>query len=275
MGFPIRDDQPPIHTPINLPCGSPFEKDYDGLRIWWNNANTLLQQDDFAELHELCLTLIDYKVGIIALQEVNLNLNRPAIRSAIEQVFVEHFGICKLVLATSPCHSPTAWKPGGTLLVVLGSWSHAVTHTGHDSLGRWCRATLSGRDGSLITVYSVYNVVKTSIAQAGPSTIFAQQWQVLRTTGIKDPNPRKQCITDLKKEIDETRQMGSEIILVGDFNEDVGADPDLMASVCAHCDLYDVLADRHPDQVDTTTYIHGQHRLDYAFASHTLKDQVT
>jgi hypothetical protein len=273
-GFPIREIQPPIEQPQNEPCGSTFDKDYTGLRIWWNNANTLLQQDDFAELHELCLTLTEYNVGIIALQEVNLNLNRPAIRTAIENVFNEHFGTCKLVLSTSPCHSPTAWKPGGTLLVVLGTWSHAVTTTGHDELGRWCRATLAGRDGSLITVYSAYNVVKGSIAQAGPSTVFAQQWQVLRATGIKDPNPRSQFIKDLRQELDATSQMGSEIVLLGDFNEDFGSDPDLMASVCAHSDLYDVLADRYPDQIDTPTYIRGRHRLDYAFISHTLRDQV-
>jgi hypothetical protein len=68
--------------------------------------------------------------------------------------------------------------------------------------------------------------------------------------------------------------MGSEIILVGDFNEDFGSDPDLMASVCAHSEIYDVLADMHPDQIDTPTYIRGRHRLDYAFISHSLRDQV-
>ena len=208
------------------------------MRIWWNNANTLLQHDDFAELHELCLTLREHKVGIIALQEVNLNLNRPEIRTAIERVFTEHFGNCKLVLATSPCHSPTAWKPGGTLLAVLGTWSHAVTQTGQDALGRWCSATLAGSDGTLTTVYSFYNVVKTTIDQAGPSTVFAQQWQVLRTTGITAPNPRKQCITDLRTELKELQKTGSDIIIIGDFNEEVGRDPDLMASVCADAALY-------------------------------------
>jgi hypothetical protein len=254
-GFPLREIQPPIQTPQNEPCGSSFDKQYDGLRIWWNNANTLVQHDDFAELHELCLTLLEYNVGIIALQELNLNVKRPAIRAAIENVFNEHFGTCKLVLATSPCHSPTAWKPGGTLLVVLGAWSHAVTDTGQDELGRWCRATLAGRDGSLTTVYSIYNVVKTTIAQAGPSTVFAQQWQVLRATGIKEPNPRKQCIKDLRTDLEATSSMGSDIILVGDFNKDFGSDPDLMASVCANSDLYDVLVDLYPDQLDTPTYI--------------------
>ena len=176
-------------------------------------------------------------MGVIALQELHLNLNRPAIRTAIENVFLEHFGTCKLVMATSPCHSPTAWKPGGTPLVVLGSWSHAVTHTIQDQLGRWCGATLSGIDGSLVTIYSFYNVVKGNIKQAGPSTVFAQQWQVLRTTGITSTNPRKQCITDLRTKLESTRRNGSDIINVGDFNKEIGKDPDLMASVCASSHL--------------------------------------
>jgi hypothetical protein len=135
--FPIHATQPTIHQPQNEPCGSSFSKYYDGLRIWWNNANNLVHPDDYAELHELCLMLTEYNVGIIALQEVNLNLNRPTIRPAIDDVFNPHFGSCNLVLYTSPSHSPTAWKPGGTLLVVLGTWSHAVAATGQDELGRW------------------------------------------------------------------------------------------------------------------------------------------
>jgi hypothetical protein len=58
--------------------------------------------------------------------------------------------------------------------------------------------------------------------------------------------------------------MGSDIIFVGYFNEDFGSDPDLMASVCAHSDLYDVIADLYPDQLDTPTYI----------VLHTLRDQI-
>jgi hypothetical protein len=84
-------------------------------------------------------------------------------------------------------------------------------------------------------------------------------------------------IKDVQKEFKATHRMGSEIILlIRDFNEDFGSDPDLMASICTHSDLYNVLlADRgHTEQTDNPTYTQGRHGLEYAFISHTLWDQV-
>ena len=62
--------------------------------IWSNNANTLLMQNDFSELHKLCLSLQKHSpaIGIIALQEINLDTLQPNIRSKIESVFKQHFG---------------------------------------------------------------------------------------------------------------------------------------------------------------------------------------
>jgi hypothetical protein len=244
--------------------------------IWSNNANTLLMRDDFSELHELCLALKDYSpaIGIIALQEINLDTLQPDIRTNIESVFKQHFGAVRLITSTSPIRAPHAWKPGGTLLAVVGHWSHSVIDTGADELGRWSRATLGGRDGSLLTVYSLYNVVDTKIGQVGPSTVFAQQWHLLRTAGNTNPNPRQQCVDDLHQDLAECKKRGSDICIVGDFNEVLGTNPSLMASVCTKFDLYDVLASHHPDADSQPTYIRGQKRLDYLLLSRTLRPSV-
>jgi hypothetical protein len=176
--------------------------------FWSNNANTLLMRDDFSELHELCLSLKQYSpaIGIIALQEINLDTLQPDIRTKIESVFKQHFGAVRLVTSTSPIQAPNAWKPGGTLLAVVGHWSHSVIDTGADELGRWSRATLSGRDGSLLTIYSIYNVVNVKIGQVGPSTVFAQQWQLLRAAGVTNPDPRQQCVDDLHLDLHECQK---------------------------------------------------------------------
>jgi hypothetical protein len=131
------------------------------------------------------------------MQEINLNTLQPDIRDSIESVFKQHFGTVRLVTSTSPIRSPRAWKPGGTLLAVVGHWSHSVLDTGADELGRWSRVTLGGTDGSLLTIYSLYNCVDVKIGQVGPTTVFAQQWQLLRASGIQEPNPRQQCVDDL------------------------------------------------------------------------------
>jgi hypothetical protein len=50
-------------------------------------------RDNSSELHELCLALHDYSpsIGIIALQEINLDTLQPNIRFKIESVFKQHF----------------------------------------------------------------------------------------------------------------------------------------------------------------------------------------
>jgi hypothetical protein len=65
------------------------------------------------------------------------------------------------------------------MLIVLGHWANAVIRSSTDDLGGWTTATINGQEGRAITIYSMYNVVKTTIKAAGPSTVFAQQWQLL------------------------------------------------------------------------------------------------
>jgi hypothetical protein len=266
--------QPSLFPSKNAHAGSTFTQEYDGLRCWSTNANTVLLSNDLAEFHELCHSLKQHSVGILAIQEVNQNLLDRNIYNQIEDVLKLHFGACVLVSSTTPIRSPTAWKPGGTILAVLGTWSHTVTTVSSDSLGRWCKATLSGRDGSLLSVYSLYNVVKTDISKAGPATIYAQQWQLLRLSGHDNPDPRQQCIDDFKVAVLQEQSIGSEIVILGDQNEVVGDDPELMASVCAACNLYDPFSDLYPDQADTPTYVRGRKRLDWVFVSRSLSPSI-
>jgi hypothetical protein len=49
------------------------------------------------------------------------------------------------------------------------------------------------------------NVCKNNIEKAGPTTAFAQQWKILRLSGQTLPNPRKQLVKDLCKQMDEWR----------------------------------------------------------------------
>jgi hypothetical protein len=232
-------------------------------------------KDDYTAWHDLCASLVPYGPGAIALSKPNIDFLQQDVRQKIESIFRLHFGSVRLVTATSCARVPTPWKPGGVLLAILGTWTHHVTTTSRDDLGRWVSATLSGTDGSQATILSCYNVVKTSIANTGPATIFAQQYQLLRLAGNAQPNPRQQFAVDLKKEVANRRRNHEELIVCGDFNEQLGDDPNLMASVCAQHDLFDV-HDRHlGDQAQVPTYIRGSKKLDYVFASLGLDRHVS
>jgi hypothetical protein len=173
----------------------------------------------------------------------------------VETIFREHFGAVHLVTSTSCIRSPSTWKPGGVLLAVLGKWSHSVTSSSGDDLGRWASASFSGCDGRILTLYLVYNCVDARITDVGPTTAFAQQWQLLRLAGVQEPKPRLQCVQDLSRDIHMRHRNDEDIVVVGDFNETLGKDPTLMASVCAKHSLYDVVDHVHGPVADIPIYI--------------------
>jgi hypothetical protein len=180
------------------------------------------------------------------------------IYNQIEDVLKLHFG------------APTSWKAGGTILIVPGTWRHTMTTVSPHSLGRWCKATLLGHDESLLSVFSLYNVVKTDISKVGPATIFAQQWQLLRLSGQDQPDPGQQYIDNFKIAVQHEQNIGSDIVVLGNFNEVVREDSALMALLCASCNLYDPFSNLYPNQVDAPTYVCGCKRLDWVFVSRSL-----
>jgi hypothetical protein len=96
----------------------------------------LSAKDDFTALHDLCATLKIRGVDCIAIQEPDLAFLQANIREHITSVCCKHFGSAHLVTSTSCIKAPTTWKPGGTMLIVLGHWANAVIQTSTDDLGR-------------------------------------------------------------------------------------------------------------------------------------------
>jgi hypothetical protein len=123
----------------------------------------------------------------------------------------------------------------------------------------------------VVTIYSVYNVVKTTIKESGPGTVFAQQWQRLRLSGLAYPDPHQRFISDLCRDI-QTRVLNKEVImLAGNFNEQLGEDPNLMASICGEFNLFDAHEFQLGDNSTVPTYmIRGRKRLDYCLLSPEL-----
>jgi hypothetical protein len=130
---------------------------------------------------------------------------------------------------------------------------------------------LNGQDSSAFTIYSAYNVAKTVIKDAGPSTVFAQQWQLLCLSGVASPDPRQWFFADLGRNFQSRVHNHEAVILVGDLNERLGDKPNLMASICGEFDLFDVHEFHHGNAVMVPTYIiRGTKCLDYYLLSPEL-----
>jgi hypothetical protein len=87
-------------------------------------------------------------------------------------------------------------------------------------LGRWTTCTFRGKENTMLTIITVYQVCQDTISRNSTKTAYLQEWTLLRTThGILDPDPRKQFIMDLDSLITQPRNQGHEILLLLDANE--------------------------------------------------------
>jgi hypothetical protein len=227
--------------------------------------------NDLADLHELCRQFKAQNIGIDTLQELNIDMSQAYIYQRVKAVFDEHFDKqCTMICSTTHMCSATNWKPGSTLLVILPTWTPYIVARQRNYLGRWCSVTLKVQDQRQLVFYSFYNCCKTKIEQAEIHTIFAQQWHVLRARGDRAPDPRLQAVTDLADELAVHKQHSRSICIMGDYNEDIGTDPALMAAVYSSNDLVNVMNVLHPDDYSIPSYARSSNRLDYALVSHNL-----
>jgi hypothetical protein len=238
--------------------------------------NGLSAKDGYAALEDLCASLKSRHDDAMAISEPNLDFLQAPTREAILKICKIHFEYAQVITSTTCIRAPSTWKPGGTLLIVVGKWAQAVVRKWTDDLERWASVTLTGQESTAVTIYSAYDVVKTTIKESGPDTVFAQQWQLLRMSGVaSSPDPHQRFISDLRRDI-QTRVLNTEVIvLAGDFNEQLGKDPNLLASICGGFDLFDAHEFQHGEHSMVPTYIRGRKRLDYCLLSPELAPFVT
>ena len=126
-----------------------------------------------------------------------------------------------------------------------------------------------GRDGRLLLILCAYQVPLAS-GTAGSLTARAQQISLLRQKGFTNPNPRTHFINDLKTLITSYHSKSADIILMGDFNESIGARADSMTSVIQAGSLTDVQSYCHGLECEQPTYARGRTCVDYFLISECL-----
>ena len=148
-----------------------------------------------------------------------------------------------------------------------------ITEQGNDKLGRWTYVKLATKDKNMIYVITIYKPCKNTTTKAGPSTVFQQQWTILRTNGQTIPNPRKQFDKDLLQFLRKIQEQEDRIILVGDFNEKKEKSP-LFQSLY-RMGLRDAIADHHQQLPSFRTCTKGNNVIDYCMCSISILPHIT
>lgn len=150
-------------------------------------------------------------------------------------------------------------------MMTVGNATGRVRTTYQDKWGRWVSQKFQGKAGVTFTIISAYQVV-TDTPSKGVTTAAAQQQSFLIQEQDAITAPRVAFRRDLSRYLHSCRKQGEEILLMGDFNEQIGLDLDLMQKLMEENELVDVMTAQHSTSLPTT-YARGQRCLDYALSA--------
>ena len=138
------------------------------------------------------------------------------------------FGHTVTIYSSAAAHHKQRYQPGGNLLSVTGAAAGRLVDSGSDEWGRHCWAALRGQRDEGVVFITAYRVCQERHNNPGPLTAFSSQYTEMKKCGIRKPNPRKQCLKDLLKLIQQLRLKGFRPALMMDANGDWNhpSDPD-------------------------------------------------
>ena len=112
------------------------------------------------------------------------------------------------------------FQPGGTLIITNGNICGRIQETGTENhtLQRWSWQKFRGTNNRQLVIATVYRPVFSN----GPLSTYQQHKAVLLDMNI-DECPRKNILTQLRIQILQWQQENYQVIILGDFNEDVSS----------------------------------------------------
>lgn len=257
----------------NVPWGDPMgPKDPTITRLYSINVNGISLDRRGGTFEDICRSIKEIQADIFCAQEHNLDTSQFKIRSSIFDTARQHWERHRITMGTTPITVETSYKPGGTLIMTVGSLMGRVVKQSRDKWGRWVIQEFTGRGDRRVVIFSVYQPIDKS-SQQGKITVAAQQTSLLCLAQDTVTNPRTAFRRDLLAALRSYNQEGTLLIVVGDFNEHLGTDPEGMVKIAGTLGLIDLMASRH-SSAPPATYARGSKRLDYALANPLASDAL-
>jgi len=257
------------HDSSNEPWGdhSYYNQPHNHFRILSKNVSTLNSQN--LDMLAIATELKSCDASAFLTQETNTPWTPPNLHSVRSQCQQVHRHL-KMATSSSTDSAKGHYQPGGTLTVALGKWASRVIHWGNDEpLGRWSYLEFVGQHGMRLILVSAYRVCPQTF-DATTITVTAQQTRILLQQGVRNPNPRKQFITDLVTQITSWRQQNKEVLIGLDANERIDDPRSKIMRLMAETDLIDLHHHRYPSCAKPATHQRGSHPIDLILGSPRL-----
>ena len=250
----------------NVPWGDPLgEKAPGTTRVYSININGISVDRRGGTFDHMCRIVKSVQADILCVQEHNVDSTQSAVRSILFDTAKKHWRRHKMTIGTTPITVGSTYKPGGTMQMTVDSLTGRIVAQKRDHYGRWVLQEFIGKKKSKVIIVSAYQPVDKSGAP-GKITVAAQQVSLLTMANDSTKNPRTAFRRDLLKELQAYHEQGAAILLMGDFNETLGCDPEGMAMIASKLGLLNAMTQRHGKSTPAT-YARGSRTLDYALAS--------
>jgi hypothetical protein len=189
-------------------------------------------------MNEVCARVLEGNIDIIGIAETKLDTTMPCVVHTCHQSVRGYFDTSKLIMASSMRSYGSTYKPGGVLQLNRGSITGQVAASGTDDMGRWCWTTYNGNANRRLRIITAYQVCDgapvndvtlhrvTKKYSAG-----TQQYSMMIEQGYpRSRHPRTQFKIDLKTLLEGFLNQRHDILLMGDFNEDLETNIDGLRS---------------------------------------------
>jgi hypothetical protein len=198
-------------------------------RIYFQNIDVLLNDADEIALY--VSSMAQLKVGTFCWADPGLDFSKTPIRQILQQHPISnHFTSARSAYSSSTLpdtalSGSSGYQPGGTFMSTTGRW--ATRSTGKplvdpSGLGRWSGLCFLGKRGKRLAILTAYRSPRQQ--PTGGCGFYDQQHALLLSQGVKNPNVRKQFITDIVNFVNKLQADGFEVILSLDANETLGQD---------------------------------------------------
>ena len=247
-------------------------KDDNTIRIYFQNIKGIKLTQSWDKWRDIVTEIKSRKVDIAGLVETNINWN-PIRELTAKSILRKVYWNGQMINASSDDPIPSAYKQGGSSMLVLNKPIGSIATTGidHRGLGRWSYVILNGRNNVNIVIITAYRVCQDT-GTNGDLTAFQQQYRLLRRQNIIHPHPKKVFDQDLIFQLKEWTNKKYEIILMIDANSSL-THPQLQ-NIINHSQLYDLLGATHG--IDSpNTYIRGNKTIDFLFGTKGVKHSMT
>ena len=228
-------------------------------------------------MHKLCICYSAYNFlerSILTLNEINVNLFDKSVRNIYKKAYHTKHRRCSVQASWAPTTiTAIKYRPGGTQVTLFGGIVHRSEDKNFDKIcGSWSSTTVKTKKGPL-TKIPAYRVSQSALGNLSPKTIYSQDYMALEANGVRNPEPRKRCLLELSRVIEDLQTKQYMVLLNLDANECLISNKDLL-NFQQDNGLIDLVAQMSPHQEKLPTYCRGKKRIDYSFGSLNLLEYV-